>query len=66
MKKINKYLYVWIVQGMYSSNYGWEDVYTGEDYRDARARLKEYRENETNYPHRLIQRREPNPDYKPA
>ena len=61
--KINKWLYLWIVQGYYGAHYGWEDVYTGETWADAHDRLKEYRENETMYPHRLIERREPNPEY---
>lgn len=43
------------VQGNYGQ--GWEDV-TCEDTRpEARARLKEYRENEPQYNHRLITRR---------
>ena len=45
----------YIIQG----NYGqyWEDV-TGENNRkDAKERLKEYRENDPEYMHRLIKRR---------
>lgn len=64
MRKVNKYLYEYIVQGFYCSQYRWEDVYYGEDEADARARLHEYRENETKYRHRLIKRRTPNPEYK--
>ena len=59
MKK-NKYLYLWVIQGYYDSQYGWEDVDQSENYKDARNNLKLYRENETNYPHRMIQRRELN------
>lgn len=39
------------VQGNYG--HGWEDVYTAETRKDARERLKEYRLNEPQYPHRL-------------
>ncbi len=61
-KRINKYLYLWIVQGYYP--YGkWEDIYIGEDKKDARLRLKEYRINESMYSHRMIYRRELNPEY---
>lgn len=52
-----KYVYLFVVQGNYG--YGWDDVYESEDARDARARLKEYRANEKNASHRMIQRREP-------
>lgn len=51
-----KYLYLFVVQGNYG--YGWDDVYESEDYRDARARLKEYRANEKKASHRMIKRRE--------
>ena len=43
------------IQGNYGQ--GWEDV-TAEDTRpEAKNRLKEYRENEPQYAHRLIKRR---------
>lgn len=64
MKKVNKYLYLWVVQGHYAAGYGWEDLTQSESYKEARADLKDYRINETNYPHRMIHRREPNPEYK--
>ena len=60
MKRKNKYLYLWVIQGWYGSQYGWEDVDQSENWRDARDSLKSYRENETNYSHRMIQRRELN------
>ncbi len=53
---MNKYLYLHVVQGHYG--FGWEDVTQSEDYREARNDLKAYRENEPQYAHRLIQRRE--------
>jgi hypothetical protein len=55
-KRKNKYEYLFVVQGNYG--YGWEDLISSEDYREARARLKDYRDNEKKYSHRLIQRRE--------
>lgn len=58
MKKINKYIYVWVIQGNYG--YGWEDLTQSESYKEARANLKDYRNNEPTA-HRLIRRREINP-----
>ena len=44
-----------MVQGAYGQ--GWEDL-TSEDNRpEARERLREYKENELSYDHRLITRR---------
>lgn len=62
MSKINKYLYLWVVQGNYGS-YGWEDVAESESYLEARYNLREYRISSGPAPHRIIQRREPNPAY---
>ena len=61
--KINKYLYLYVVQGYYGKLYGWEDVCQSESYREARQDLKAYRLNENEYPHRMIHRRELNPLY---
>jgi len=62
MKKQNKYLYLFVIQGLY---YGtWEDETAEETWREARQRLREYRENMPEYPHRTIKRREINPAYK--
>ena len=44
MARQNKFEYLHIVQGNYG--YGWDDVCPCEDRKDARERLKEYRENE--------------------
>ena len=63
MPRINKYLYLWVVQSYYGDLYGWEDVTAEDTYTEGRARLREYRENEPQYPHRMIHRREPNPKY---
>jgi hypothetical protein len=44
---------LYVVKGYYGKEYGWEVVYTGENKQDALDRLKEYRENEPQYAHRL-------------
>lgn len=66
MKRINKFIYLWVIQGRYPGPYGWEDVAASECYKEARADLKAYRENEPQYPHRMIRRCEPNPNYTEA
>lgn len=58
-KRINKWLIVSVVQGNYGG--GWEDVTEEETRREGLAQLRTYRENEPQYPHRLISRRELNP-----
>ena len=63
MKKTNKFLYVWVVQGNYGS-YGWEDLCSSESRKEARANLRDYNLNEWNHAHRMIYRRELNPDWK--
>jgi hypothetical protein len=60
MKKQNKYEYLYYIQGRYGSLYGWEDVDCHENRKEARAALKCYRENEPQYTHRMIFRREVN------
>ena len=57
MKKQNKYKYLYVVQGNYG--YGWDDLTSSEDYKEAKQDLKDYNLNE-NYSHRIIQRRELN------
>jgi len=61
-KKQNKYIYLYVIQGKYGY-YGWEDLCQSESWKEARADLKAYRENEP-YPLRMIERRELNPKYK--
>ena len=63
MKRINKYLYLFVVQGNYG--YGWEDLTASESYKAAIADLRAYRKND-NYAvgHRLVKRRELNPEYQ--
>lgn len=56
-----KYITVYVIQQHYGS--GWEDVTQEETVTEAIQRRKEYREN-TNYPTRLIRRKEPNALYQ--
>lgn len=63
MAKVNKYLYMHVIQGYYGHRYGWEDLCSYESYRSALADLKEYRIAESYAKHRLIKRREPNPEH---
>ena len=56
MKK-NKYRYLYVLQGIYSCK--WEDLTYSENYKEIKADLKAYRENEKGI-YRIIQRRELN------
>lgn len=63
--KVNKYLYVFVVQANYGYGHGWEDLTESESYRCAVADLRAYRENDYHAcGHRLIKRRVFNPEYK--
>ena len=60
MKRINKYLYLFVVQGAYG--YGWEDLTASESYKAAIADLRDYRKNDSYaIGLRIIKRRELNP-----
>jgi hypothetical protein len=58
--KTRKYNYLLVIQGKYSSQYGFEDLaeYDRTEYKQARADLNEYRIAEPQYQHRIINRRE--------
>lgn len=56
-KRVNKWRTEHIVQGYYSSSYGWEDETSEDTRKEALQRLREYRANMPQYPHRLIRRR---------
>lgn len=57
MTKQNKFVYLFVLQGSYGQ--GWEDLCAATEYKEIRANLKDYRENEGgNY--RVIRRRELN------
>ncbi len=59
----HKYIQVYVIQQNFGD--GWEDV-TAEETREAGIQSrKDYREN-TNYPTRLIRRKEANPLYQGA
>jgi hypothetical protein len=36
--------------------YGWEETCAEETYKEAKERLKEYRENQPQYPHKIVKR----------
>jgi hypothetical protein len=52
ISRLNKTKY-YTVKGYYGKEYGWEVVYQSQDKQDALDRLKEYNDNEKQYPHRL-------------
>lgn len=45
---------VWEVRGNYGHGHGFECVTAETDYAEARARLREYRDNEPGVPFRLV------------
>ena len=45
------------VQGNYGGVAGWETVTIEETYAEARQMLKDYNENERQYPHRIVKKR---------
>lgn len=45
---------IYIIQGLYNTNYGWEEVEQTTNYKEALKLLNEY--NLMSYPHRLIKR----------
>lgn len=59
--KVNKWLYLWVVQGNYG--YRWDDLVTHENRIDALNDYKWYKQNEQ-YPHRIITRRKLNPKFR--
>jgi hypothetical protein len=61
-KRPNKYLYLWIIQGNYGA--GFEDLCAEETWKECRVNLRAYRLEEPQYAHRVIRRRELNPEYQ--
>lgn len=45
------------IQGYYGPQYGYEAVTTEETWKDAKAQLKCYRENERGVPFRIVKKR---------
>jgi hypothetical protein len=58
--KNNKYIYGYEIQGNYGQ--GWECECYEETFKEARQRIKEYRENSP-YPVRMVDKRIKNPNY---
>lgn len=52
------YRFFWAVQGNYGYGHGWEDVTAEDSWSEAKARLREYRENEPGVPFRVRRKRE--------
>lgn len=59
--RINKYLYMWVLQGKYDT---WEDLTAEDTYREIRKRGKEYIRNAPGIEYRIVRKREVNPAYK--
>lgn len=53
----NKYEYLHVIQGNYGCAHGWEDLCFSDNRTEAFHDFIAYRDNEPEYPHRLIQRR---------
>lgn len=62
MSRINKFIYLYVLQGDYGYGHGWEDLCASESWREVRSMRKDYRENEGGT-YRIVKRREPNPAY---
>lgn len=56
--RVNRYLYGWRIMVNYGQ--GWEYEIFEEIWREARARLAEYRANCPQYPVKAVRSREPN------
>jgi hypothetical protein len=60
--RVNKWLYGWRIMANYGQ--GWEYECFETIWTEARARLREYRENCPQYPVKAVKGRETNPEYK--
>jgi hypothetical protein len=60
--KNNKYLYGWALYVNYGFGHGWEYEVFEESYKEIKQRKREYLAN-CNYPVKISQKRELNPDY---
>ena len=56
MTYIRKTKDVWVIESNYG--YGFEETTASDDRREARADLKAYRDNQPEYAHRLVCKRE--------
>lgn len=64
MPRVNKYIYENIIQTDFGYGHGFEDTGASECYLMAVQELRECRQNQPQYRHRLIERRTPNPEFK--
>ena len=55
--RIAKTEMLWITQTYTGGQYRWEDVDTNKTWKEAKASVRSYRENQPEYAHRVIQRR---------
>lgn len=58
MAYVRKTKDVFAVQQYTGTQHGWEDVCTEDTRKEAKQRLKEYRENQPEYPTRIKVKRE--------
>jgi len=49
---------IYVVQGYFSAQYGWENVTAEETWKECKIRLKEYRENDPKHVYRFKRTRE--------
>ena len=59
IKRKNKYLYLYVLQGNYGYGHGFEDLTASNNYWEVLQNLREYKANEGGC-YRIIQRRELN------
>lgn len=57
MPYVRKTSDLWEIQGYYTPQYGWEAVTAEETFKEAKERIKEYRENEPGVSFRLKKKR---------
>ena len=61
---MNKYQYLYVVQGNYGYGHGYEDLCASEKWKEARDDLRLYRREERMGSYRMIKRRVLNEGYK--
>ena len=61
---MNKYQYLYVVQGNYGYGHGYEDLMATEKWKEARDNVRLYRREENMGSYRMIKRRVLNEGYK--
>jgi len=61
--RINKYNYLWVIQGNYGYGHGWEDLCASESILEANENFRSYLREEGIGNYRRIERRELNTNY---